>query len=222
MLVNGPRLLLIPKRSWPGIVGNKSRSALWLIAASLTAAVWPGIAVVAGHLGSTLSSGEENAIATMRAAVGLMSVTGSAVVMAPAFTLALLWLVEASRGDTDPSRAGPVAMGIIWPAWASGMVLALPPFLGQVPEIGEFAWTVLATLAAFRALRIGAEQSLSIRRRWRRYFMVRAVALFVFLFVPLTIVPAIGARAILGASSSVVEVGPPKIHSLPRPPKPYW
>ena len=151
MIFNGPRLLITPKRGWTAVIAGHSHSAVWLVAAALTAAVLPAAAVVVGHLGSAISGYEENATATLRAAIGFTSVAGGALVMAPALTLLLQGLTRWSRGDTTPSRAAPVAMGILWPVWTAGIILAIPPFvLALVMMIGSFVLLGLGFMSSIK------------------------------------------------------------------------
>ena len=198
MILNGPKLLIHPRAAWASAVGPRSHSAIWLVAAALTAAVLPAAAVVAGHLGSAIFGGEEHATATLRAAIGFMSVAGGALVMAPALTLILLSLSRRSRGVATPGRAGGVAMGLIWPVWTAGSILAVPPLLGLGPEIGEIIWFALVAAIAVRTLRAGAIMSLGIRRRWAGHFILRATLVFTLLFGVVAVTPAMTIRAMLG------------------------
>jgi hypothetical protein len=221
VIFNGPRLLITPKRGWTAVIAGRSRSGVWLVAASLTAAVLPATAVVAGHPGSANSGDEESAPATHTAAIGFTSVAGGARVMAPALTLLLLALTRWSRGNATPSNAAPVAMGILWPVWTAGLILAVPPLLGLGPELGEFVWTALAVIIAVRTLRSGALPSLAVRRRWAGHFMLRATVLFSLLFVVVALAPAMTVRAMLGAATEILPSLPERV-PLPFPPLPNW
>jgi len=221
VILNGPLLLARGIKTWRTAVDGRAPSGPWLIAAALTAAIWPAIAVVAGHLGAVAMGHQLAEIAAQRAAVGLLATLGGAVVMAPALTLALMWIARESRAEKAVELAGPVAMGIIWPAWTAGLVLAVPPLVGLGPEPGEIAWFALAFVIAFRMIRIGAVPTLGIRRRWSWHFTGRAVAAFVVLFALIPIAPALVARNLLGVSSSSVHA-PPRPLELPLPPEPSW
>lgn len=221
MILNGPKLLIHPKSAWPSAVGTRPRSAVWLVAAALTAAVLPAAAVVAGHLGSAIFGGEERATATLRAAIGFMSVTGGALVIAPALALVLLSLSKWSRGDASPGMAVAAAMGLVWPAWTAGSVLAFPPLFGLGPEIGEILWFAVVATIAVRTLRAGVLQSLSIRRRWAGHFTLRASVSFILLFGLITIVPAMAVRTMLGAATEIIPALPDR-PTLPLPPEPNW
>ncbi len=221
MILNGPKLLIHPRAAWPSAVGTRSHSAVWLVAAALTAAVLPSAAVVAGHLGSAIFGGEEHATATLRAAIGFIAVAGGALVVAPALTLILLSLTRWSRGDASPGRAGGVAMGLVWPVWTAGSVLAIPPLLGLGPEIGEIVWFSLVAAITVRTLRSGALASLSIRRRWAGHFIARATLVFTLLFGVITLTPAMTVRAMLGAATEIIPDLPDR-PALPLPPAPNW
>lgn len=221
MILNGPRLLVKPSLVWHETVGIALRPALWLVAAALTAAVWPAVAVVLGHLGSALVGHEELSVATLRAAVGFISVLGGALVMAPALTLALLWTTGKAHAPTTPSKTGPVAMGLLWPTWTAGIVLAVPPLLGFGPTVGEIIWTLLVALVAFRTIRSGVISSLLIRRRWRWRFTTRAILVFIVLFVLTSVGPAVFVRGILNVSKPTPFTMPDR-PALPMPADPEW
>jgi hypothetical protein len=221
MIFNGPRLLLSPKRSWPATVERAPGTALWLIAAAITAAVLPAAGVVGGHLGSAILGYADHATATLRAAVGFIAVAGGALVMAPALTLLLLALSNISRGAGTPRSAETVAMGIIWPVWTTGIVLGVPPLLGVGPEIGEAVWVMVAALVAVRTFRAGNLASLGIRRRWRSHFTTRAILSFVILFILVVVGPAAAVRKLLGAEGEIVPTLPER-SPLPLPPIPNW
>ena len=221
MILNGPRLLVKPDSVWQKTVGMTLRPALWLVAAALTAAVWPAMAVVLGHLGSALIGHEELSVATLRAAVGFISVLGGALVMAPALTLALLWTTDSAHASATPNQTGPVAMGLLWPTWAAGIVLAFPPLLGFGPTVGEIIWTLLVALVAFRTIRVGAISSLVIRRRWRWRFTTQSTVAFVVIFLFTSVGPAILVREILDVSKPAAFTMPDR-PALPMPPSPEW
>ncbi|MDD5305871.1 MAG: hypothetical protein PHU25_00985 [Deltaproteobacteria bacterium] len=221
MILNGPRLLVSPARAWPAAVGSRERSPLFLLGAGLTAAVWPAIAVVGGHLGSALLGVEEGAIAVQRAAVGLVAAAGGALVAVPAMTLVLAWAVRMAHEDVPVRRLGPAAMGVVWPAWTAGLVLAFPPLFGLGPELGELLWLVAAAVVAARTLRAAASPKLGIRRRWTVGFMARSTLAFVLLFAAIPIVPALAMRAALGVSTVYVPPAPPE-KEWPVPPDPTW
>lgn len=221
MILNGPRLLVNPSRVWPDAVGVAARPAPWLVAAALTAAVWPAMAVVLGHLGSALIGHEDLSVATLRAAVGFISVLGGALVMAPALTLAFLWTTYNAHETTTPNQTGPVAMGLLWPTWAAGMVLAIPPLLGFGPAVGEIIWTLLAVVIAFRIVRTGAISSLLIRRRWKGRFLSRSVLVFFIAFVLTSVGPAVLVRGMLNVAKPA-GFDLPDRPALPMPPDAEW
>jgi hypothetical protein len=221
VILNGPKLLLRPLKAWTGAVGSSPRRASWLIAAALTAAVWPGVAVVMGHVGSAALGETDVRTATLRAAIGFLSVVGGALVMAPALTLILHWLTGIAREETTPEETGPVAMGIIWPTWCAGLVLVFPPLLGLGPEFGELVWAALAVALAVQALRRSAVPSLAIRRRWATRFVVHGALAFTLTFAAVSLAPAFGVRSLMGASTTL-EPNLPDGPVLPRPPEPDW
>ena len=231
MILNGPKLLINPKRMWAKTVGANTigattvgrshGSALWLIAAAITAAVLPAAAVVAGHLGSAVLGHTDHATATLRAAVGFIAVSGGALVTAPALTLLLLGIAHRSRGAGTTCNAETVAMGIIWPVWTTGLLLGVPPLLGAGPEIGEVIWTVVGALVAVRTLRAGDMTGLGIRRRWFGHFAAYASVSFVLLFILVVIGPAMAVRNVLGAAGEILPTLPER-SSLPLPPSPNW
>jgi hypothetical protein len=220
LILHGPRLLVSPHRTWSTIVG-RDRQAISLIAAAITAAVWPASAVVAGHIGSAALAYEESTIAILRAMVGFMAVVGGSLVMAPALTLALLWTSETSRGTVDSKRAGAVAMGLLWPTWTAGIILVVPPLLDLGPELGEFLWLGLATLVVIRLLNQYACPTLTVRRRWKSRFVLRSTIVYLLLFTITAIAPAMFVRSMLGASSPHVASLPTR-PALPLPPEPNW
>jgi hypothetical protein len=221
MIFNGPRLLVSPAKSWLGTVGSRPRPPIWLIAAALTAAIWPAVGVVAGHIGSFFVGVETVQVATLRAAVGLTSAVGGALVLAPALTLILLRSTVAAHSYTPPRQAVPFAMGFLWPAWCAGVVLAFPPLVGLGPEAGEIAWVILATVGVLRACNATTLASLGIRRRWARRFVLRFVTSFLLVFAIVVIGPAMVARSILGGATAFVPQAPTNTE-LPTPPKPDW
>jgi hypothetical protein len=221
VILNGPRLLVDPVRAWPAAVGSRERSPLFLLGAGLTAAVWPAIAVVGGHLGSALLGVEDAAVAVQRAAVGLVSAAGGALVAAPAMTLVLAWAVHRAHEDVPVRRLVPAAMGLLWPAWTAGLVLAFPPLFGLGPELGEVLWLLVAAIAGARVLRAAAAPGLGIRRRWAAGFMTRTLLSFVLLLAAISIVPALAMRAALGVSTIYVPPAPPE-REWPTPPEPAW
>jgi hypothetical protein len=221
MILNGPKLLIHPRSAWASAVGDRSRSAVWLVVAALTAAVLPAAAVVAGHLGSAIFGWADHATATLRAAIGFMSVAGGVLVVAPAFSLILMSLTRWSRGEATPGRAVAVAMGIVWPAWTAGSVLAVPPLFGLGPEIGELLWLILVAIVSVRTVRAGGLAALAIRRRWAGHFVLRVTVAFVLLFTAVTITPAMAVRAMLGAATEILPALPER-PALPLPPAPNW
>ncbi len=221
MILYGPRLLFSLGKAWPKTVGVSSGSAFWLIAAAITAAVWPAVGVVAGHICSAALGHEDTARATLRAAIGFVSVLGGALVMAPALTLILLWLSQLARATTSPGQSGAVAMGLLWPVWFAGVLLVVPPVFGLGPELGEVLWTVLAGCIVVRILRRKGASFLGIRRRWASRFIVHSTVAFLLLFVLVSVGPAMLTRAVLGASTKI-ELSLPKRPELPLPPEPNW
>jgi hypothetical protein len=191
------------------------------VAAALTAAVLPAAAVVGGHLGAAFLGHIARDIAAQRAAVGLVATVGGALVLAPALALVLMWLTRASRAERGRGREVPAAMGILWPAWTAGVVLAAPPLLDLGPEPGEALWAILAAAAAVRAIRDGAVAGLGVRRRWRTHFTTRATAAFVALFLAVPIAPALVARGLLGISGETIRPAPASLE-WPLPPEPDW
>jgi len=221
VIASGPKLLLGPGRWWPQVVGSDPRSAGWLVAAALTAAVLPAAAVVGGHLGAAALGHIARDVAAQRAAVGLVATVGGALVLAPALALVLMWLTRASRAEQGRGRETAGAMGILWPAWTAGLVLAVPPLLDLGPEPGEALWAVLAAAVACRAIRDGAVWGLGVRRRWRTHFTIRATAAFVVLFLAVPIAPAFVARGLLGVSGETIRPAPTTLE-WPLPPEPKW
>jgi hypothetical protein len=221
MIFNGPRFLIFPSLSRTLVSTPITKTASWLIAAALTAAVWPALAVVGGHIGSALLGREEVTVAVLRAVVGLTAVVGGAIVAAPALTLLVLWTTETAKENTSPDFAGTVAMGILWPAWAGGLVLAVPPLLGLGPELGEIMWALLAALIAFKIIKSHSIDLLGIRRRWALRFKIHMASAFVLLFVLVAITPPMAVRSILGAATQIVHSLPDQ-PDLPLPPLPNW
>ncbi len=227
MIFNGFKLLFRPRASWQKVVssGGKGRSPSSLIAAALTAAVFPAAAVTIGHLLSAAFGKESHTAAALRAAVGFAATAGGALVAAPALTLLLIVLAESNRGEVDASKASAVAMGVLWPVWTAGLVLSIPPLFGLGPEIGEILWTVLAVVIARRFFYNEVKAPLGIRRRWSGRFSFVASFSFALLFVVVTVVPAVTVRNLLGASSTVIPInliGSPETDALPLPPPPSW
>jgi hypothetical protein len=223
VIFNGFKLLFRPSASWSKAVpvAGKGCSPASLIAAALTAAVFPAAAVVAGHLLSAVLGRETHTTAALRAAVGFAATAGGALVAAPALTLLLLILTESNRGDTDTGHAGAVAMGVLRPVWTTGLILGVPPLLGLGPEIGEILWTVLAVVIARRFFYNEAPVSLGIRRRWSRRFSLVASLSFALLFIIIAVVPAVTVRSLLGAST-MIPISLPESDALPMPLPPSW
>jgi hypothetical protein len=221
VIASGPRLLVDPGRYWSRSVGADHRSAGWLVAAALTAAVLPAAAVVASHLGAAALGHIARDVAVQRAAVGLVAAAGGALVLAPALTLVLMWLTRASRVEAGGGRETGAAMGIVWPVWTAGLVLALPPLVDFGPEPGEILWVLLGTAVALRTIRKGVVPHLGVRRRWRTHFTLRLAAAFVVLFVAVPVAPAFVARGLLGVSGETVRSAPVAF-DLPLPPDPDW
>jgi hypothetical protein len=221
LITNGPRLLLRPSRAWPSRIAPSSGTSSWLLAAGLTAVVIPALAVVGGHLGSAVLGHTGREVALQRAAVGLVATVGGALVMAPALTLALLSLARASRTEITPATASVAAMGLVWPIWAAGVILAVPPLLGLGPELGEAAWAFLAILVTVRTLRTATSEWLGVRRRWTAKFLAQTTVAVIVLFAAIPIAPALAVRAAMGVSSSP-SPSPLEPVSLPLPPAPSW
>lgn len=221
MIGNAVRFISRPKDAWERSAILQGRPGGWLVAAGLTAVVLPSVAVVGGHIGSSLLGHIPAQVAIQRAAVGLVSAIGGGLIMAPALTLALLSITRSAHAPASATRAAPAAMGILWPAWTAGLVLAIPPLLGLGPELGELLWFLAAILLGVRALREGGSDWLGIRRRWLSGFMVRTTVAFALLFLLVAIVPALVVRSMMGVESSP----PPASHApvdLPLPPAPTW
>jgi hypothetical protein len=191
------------------------------LAAALTAAIWPACAVVLGHLASAILGHANPDVAVQRAVIGLTAALGGTLVVAPALTLALLWITRAARAETVVSLAGPAAMGIIWPVWTAGLVLLFPPLFGLGPESGELLWCVAALAISLRVLTSGAADGFGVRRRWRRVFATRGVLVFTLLFAAVLIAPAAMLRFLIGAQSvSIPQLA--ETTPLPLPPTPEW
>ena len=141
--------------------------------------------------------------------------------MAPALTLAMIRISGAARAQADSSVAGPVAMGLLWPAWAAGLVLAAPPLFGLGPELGEVAWLVSATIIVFRTVKHGAVKGLGVRRRWAARFLWQNVLVFTLLFVAIPVGPAVLLRSMMGVAGVTVH-GPPEPTVWPLPQEPNW
>jgi hypothetical protein len=221
VIFNGPRLLFTPTRVWGETVGLSLRPATWLIAAALTASVWPAASVVAGHLGSAALGHVTFPVAILRAVIGFMAVVGGALVMAPALTLVLLRLTRSARAERSTGQTVPVAMGLLWPAWTAGIILALPPLLGLAPFVGELLWTALVAIVVYRTVASCATDSLAIRRRWRWRFVSTVTPAFVALFFLISVSPALISRAILNLSAPTVYDIPDR-PALPLPPESNW
>jgi len=221
MIFNGPRLLFFPREHWSRAVCALPGKASWLIAGAVTAAIWPALAVVLSHLGSALAGREEQRTAMLRAAIGFTAAVGGALVMAPAYTLLLISLTRLAHEEANPSQAGNVALCLIWPTWATGLILAFPPLFNLGPEIGEALWGALALLVSYRLLREFGADTLGIRRRWRFRFIAVSTVAYLAAFVALSIAPAVFARTMLGASTQIepeIEVN----YELPMPAEPDW
>lgn len=221
MILNGPRLLISPARAWTATVGERARRPGWLMSGALTAALLPAAAVVAGHLGSAALGHETREVAVQRAAVGLVATVGGALVMVPALTLFLMWLARTSRADNGTELSGPTALGIVWPVWAAGLVLAVPPLLGLGPEPGELLWLLIAVVVAVRTIRRGAAVGLGIRRRWHWHFALRTALVFVLLFAVVPLGPALIVRGMMGVAGRPTIAAPEPLE-WPVPPEPDW
>jgi len=191
------------------------------MAGALTAAILPAAAVVAGHLGSAALGYESRDVAVQRAAVGLVATVGGALVTVPALTLLLMWLSRTSRAENDTALSGPAALGIVWPCWAAGLVLAFPPLLGLGPELGELLWMLIAVVVALRTIRRGAAVGLGIRRRWHWHFALRTVLVFVLLFAVVPLGPALVVRGMMGVAGRATIADPEPLE-WPVPPEPEW
>lgn len=221
MILNGFRLIAAPARAWATGAIPAPRSAGGLAAAALTAVIWPAAAVVCGHLGSAALGSTAPEVAVQRAAVGFVSAVGGALVAAPALALLLMRALESSRAEADLPRAGRVALGLVWPAWAAGLILAVPPLVGLGPELGELAWFAVGAAAALRSLRCFARGGDGVRRRWAGPFLARASLAFALVFAAVPIAPAMAVRAALGAQGELAPPAPPPI-SWPLPEAPDW
>ena len=221
MIFNGIKLLIDPVGAWSSDIKGRRHSAVWLLGASLTAVVFPATAVVAGHIGSALLGHVDHDMAIQRAALGLVATVGGGLVMAPALTLAMIRISGAARAQAESSVAGPVAMGLLWPTRAAGLVLLAPPLLGLGPELGEVAWLVLATVIVFRTVKLGAVKGLGVRRRWAVRFLWQNVLVFMLLFVAIPVGPAMLLRAMMGVAGVTVHA-PPEPIVWPLPQQPNW
>ena len=221
MIFNGFKIGTAPVRFLPPALAGCPRSPSGLIAAALTAVPWPAAAVVGGHLGSAALGSTSPDVAVQRAAVGFVAVVGGALVMAPALALALIRISEGARARGDAESVGPLAMGLVWPSWAAGLVLAVPPLVGLGPEIGEVAWVVVGTALAPRALRAHSRAGTEVRRRWAGPFFARGLVAFALLFAVVPIAPALAVRAALGVEGELVHAAPAEI-VWPLPEAPDW
>lgn len=221
MILHGLRLLVDPSRAWSTEVGAEDRPASWLVAAALTASLAPAVAVVAGHFVSVALGEEEVSLATLRAVVGFTSAVGGILVLAPALSLLILWIAKTSRGSASTGQATSAAMGILWPASLTGVVLCAPPLLGLPPDLGEILWLVLATAIAGRTLRRAVGPALRIRRRWAMAFLLHGTAAFALAFALVAVAPAMLVRNALGDATRVPSLRP-EAPALPLPPAPDW
>jgi hypothetical protein len=221
VIFNGFKIAVAPARTWKQALASCPRSPSGLLAAALTAVIWPAVAVVAGHLGSAALGFASPDVAVQRAAVGFVAAVGGALVMAPALALALMRISESSRAPGDAEHAGPLAMGLIWPSWAAGILLAAPPLVGLGPEIGEIAWFVVGTVLAARGLWVHAKSGGDVRRRWAGPFFARGLLVFALLFAVVPIAPALAVRAALGVEGEIARLAPTPV-SWPLPPAPDW
>jgi hypothetical protein len=112
-------------------------------------------------------------------------------------------------------------MGLLWPTWTAGIVLAFPPLLGFGPTVGEILWMLLVAVVVFRTIRLGAVSTLLIRRRWKWRFTTRSVLAFILIFVMTSIGPAVAVRGILNISEPA-GFSMPDRPALPKPPKSEW
>lgn len=221
MILNGFKIGTAPVRFLPPALAGCPASPSGLLAAALTAVPWPAAAVVGGHLGSAALGFTSPDVAVQRAAVGFVAVVGGALVMAPALALALMRIAEGARARGDAKSAGPLAMGLIWPSWAAGLVLAVPPLAGLGPEIGEIAWFVAGTALAARALLAHSRAGTDVRRRWAGPFFARGLVAFAVLFAVVPMAPALAVRAALGVEGALVRAAPAEV-VWPLPEAPDW
>ena len=221
MILNGPMLIFAPKETWLTVITSHKRTAPWILTAALTASILPAVSVVAGHFGSLVLGYEESALAMQRAAIGMVAIIGGALVTALVLTLILSWISDAARVSSHTSVTGPVAMGIVWPAWTTGVILAFPPLFGLGPELGELAWIALASLISLHVIRKGAVPGMGIRRRWSGRFVLQTTVILPLIFGLITVAPAIAMRSAMGISSKISHA-PPEVISLPLPSKPDW
>ena len=221
MIFNGPNFLFRPSKTWAKAIEDNTHDPWWLISASLTAAVWPALAVVAGHLTSSVLGIEEARIAILRAAVGFITVVGGALVIAPAICLVFMWTTRVAHERENPRKAVSVGMGVIWPVWSAGIILFLPPLLGLGPELGEIGWAIVAIALGAHMIKTQAAGALGIRRRWAARFILHTSCAFALLFLAVTVCPAVLARGILGAGTPVVRTVSQR-PALPLPPSPNW
>jgi hypothetical protein len=221
VIFNGFKIAVAPARCWGPALAECPRSPSGLLAAALTAVPWPAIAVVGGHLGSVALGFAPPEVAVQRAAVGFVAVVGGALVMAPALALALMRISKSARAPGDAERAGPLAMGLVWPSWAAGLLLAVPPLAGLGPELGEIVWFAVGSALAARALWVHARSGGDVRRRWAAPFFARGLLAFALLFAAVPIAPALAVRAALGVEGELARSEPAPI-SWPRPEAPDW
>lgn len=221
MILNGFKIAVAPALSLGPALASCPRSPSGLLAAALTAVPWPAAAVVGGHLGAAALGLTTPEIGVQRAAVGFVAAVGGALVMAPALALALMWVSKSARAPGDAERSGALAMGLVWPSWAAGILLAGPPLAGLGPEIGEIAWFAVGTALAARALWVHAKAGTDVRRRWAGPFFARGLIAFTILFAAVPIAPALAARAALGVEGELVRAAPEPI-VWPLPEAPDW
>jgi len=221
LILNGPLLIFSPKKAWQKHVSGSSKSAAWLLPVSLTAAIFPAVAVVVGHLASSMLGFETSEIAIRRAVVGLVATVGGAMVMAPALALGIKLTSSNAKLEMPVSTSVVTSMGLVWPAWASGIVLCVPPVLGFGPAIGEIVWFFTASICVFYVLKKAATKDVGVRRRWASSFVVQTTVAFVILFAIISVGPAVAVRALMGVSGKVEPPKPDPI-AWPVPHQPDW
>ena len=221
MIFNGLKILVSPAKRWSVLLSKEHRRLSWLITAAITAAVFPSIAVVAGHLGAAFLGCELQQVAIQRAAVGLVATFTGVMVMAPACTLIVSSALKNARVSHNMGIAASSAMGFLWPIWFCGFIMIIPPLFNMGPEPGEIAWFVLGCLAVFRIIKKAAVNELKIRRRWKKQFIVQMSVSLILLFAIVPFVPAFTVRYFMGVSgkTAIEEVSP---IVWPVPPASDW
>ncbi|MBN2531013.1 MAG: hypothetical protein JXR76_31795 [Deltaproteobacteria bacterium] len=221
MILNGIKLLIHPKNAWDKYLAEQGGHAPNLIAAAFTAATIPAAFVVTGHLLSARLGYAENTAAIQRAAIGFVSICIGALVMIPALALLLLRIGNAARIDMTAEKASAAAMALVWSTWVCGIVMVVPPLLNLRPEYGEFAWTTISLMVAWRVISQTVGNGLNVSRRWQSRFKVESMLAFAILFISIPVLPPLVMRMLVGVTGQIVYGAPPELE-WPHPPTPNW